>query len=306
MLVPFLRGECGDFDFLATAPPHSQHYSPATSLGGIITHARGPRRRAALQWRPQMPSLKFNSRRRWRATIPLAAIIPSILASCFTLFGAQKTNDTSWETADWTEWTLQDCNTVIGSSPWVHATAPSTNGQPLAFNSGVRLESALPIRQANLRSLQLSSKYDKMTPDKKQEFDQAHAHDLDPTDKITIFIWSIAFDDSQHPTALSDPATQAALRLMNGQLVLPLQTILPEKNPSDFNNSITEVTYVFPRTVAGRPLYSPNDLFLIMEHGGLLVIDKKTHQPTPTDFRSSGRANLFKISDLMYKGNLEY
>lgn len=82
---------------------------------------------------------------------------------------------------------------------------------------------AAPFRladpQAILRQLQLEDHYDKMKPDKKQAFDQAHAHDLDPIDEVKVYIknWR---DDGVDPAV----PRQAVLRLPNGTLVEPIET----------------------------------------------------------------------------------
>lgn len=197
---------------------------------------------------------------------------------------------------------MQDCINVDTNSPWDQSTKYGDGD-----GSGAQISSALPIRQGLLRSLQLSSNYDKMTPEKKQAFDQAHAHDLDPVDQVKILIWSSVMDDSQHPTLRSGPSTQAALRLSNGVLILPMQISLPDQNPSDFHNSITELTYIFPRSALGKLLYLPSDSLFVIELGAPLQFKKSKgtfNQPTP--FRDSGRRYVFKIADMMYRGKLEY
>jgi hypothetical protein len=264
-----------------------------------------------------MPSLNSNSHPRWRAALPLAAIVPSILAVCFSLSGAQNTDDKSWETKDWTQWTKDDCSRVF-EAPWGQWTFsggdPSPNGPygTTGFGHSAQLRSALPVRQALLRTLQLDNNYDKMKHDKKQLFDRAHAHDLDPIDQVKVYIANVSMEPPPLNPVATDrifgpqPARQAALGLANGTLVLPLQ-IYPVKYANTVINEFTnQYEYTFPRAVAGKPLYSVNDSFLIVELGAPLVLDKKTHLPKSPNFVPSGKRYIFKISDLMYKGNLEY
>jgi hypothetical protein len=176
----------------------------------------------------------------------------------------------------------------------------------------VQLRSALPIRQAILRNLQLTNHYDTMKPDKKQAFDQAHAHDLDPIDQVKVYIVNYSMEPPPLNTVAIDriygpqPARYAALRLSNGALVLPVQTNAVKYTYTYMNEFTNEYEYVFPRVVDGKPVYSANDSSLIVELGAPLVMDKKTHQPVQQDFQYSGKRFIFKISDLMYKGNLEH
>jgi hypothetical protein len=237
--------------------------------------------------------------------------------ACFSLFATQEADDKSWETKDWTQWTVEE-ETAVFEGPWHQFThsdgnvSLNTRYGTSAFGNDVQLRSALPIRQALLRYLQLTDHYDTMKPDKKQAFDQAHAHDLDPIDQVKVYIVNYSDEPPPLNPVATDrifgptPARQAALRLRNGTLVLPLQ-IYPVKYANTIINEFTnQYEYTFPRTVAGKPLYSVNDSFLIVELGAPLVLDKKTHLPKSPNFVPSGKLYIFKISDLMYKGKLEY
>ena len=67
---------------------------------------------------------------------------------------------------DWKNWTASDCALVLNYSP-------STNGTLQSRVSGtVQLRSALPIREALLRQLQVKKHYDAMNPQQKLRFDE--------------------------------------------------------------------------------------------------------------------------------------
>ncbi|HUK32011.1 MAG TPA: hypothetical protein VLV89_12915 [Candidatus Acidoferrum sp.] len=165
----------------------------------------------------------------------------------------------------------------------------------------VELRSALPIRQAILRRLQLEKEYDKMKPDMKQAFDLAHIHDLDPSDQVVVRIVNDCADVPGYGCGDWIPRpTQAALRLPDGTLMQAIQI-----------TGKTEVLanvydYVFPRNVGGKPLYSPSDSFIAVDIGFYLAFDMKTHEVIPREFHESGREYKFKIADMVYKGKLEY
>ena len=102
-----------------------------------------------------------------------------------------------------------------------------------------------------------------------------------------------------------DQAVQAALKLANGSIVQPIQTIVlaPPAGVDVFGN---KTEYEFPRTIGDKPLYLASDSVLGILLGAPLSVDKKTKKVEMQDFHSSGLAFSFKISDLMYKGKLEY
>jgi hypothetical protein len=227
------------FEFLfPLPPPHSQQYSPATSLGGIITACAAP-----AVTRPRiggpMPLHKSNSRPRWRAVLPLAAIIPSILAFCLSIPGAARTKVPPWIAKDWRQWSDDDCDAVLNNSPWGQMASTggyaSTSGPNVSsvVVATVQLRSALPIRQALLRKQQLLSFYSRMKRDKKQDFDRAHLHDLDPTSQVLIYIANSSSttlppggSGSLTYQAPASPAAQPALQLADGTTIRPTEATI--------------------------------------------------------------------------------
>jgi hypothetical protein len=227
-----------------------------------------------------------------------------------------KTKDPPWIAKDWTQWNIDDCNAVLKSSPWgerPNSAGESSTSGPMVSSSAetiVQLRSALPIRQALLRKLQLDESYSRMNPEKKQAFDQAHAHDLDPPDRILIYIENGASTTLPpagsgsliSPTSAST-ARQAALLRSDNDLVLPIAVTMLKKS-DEYGNYIQ---YSFPRSLAGKPVYSANDPRLVIELGAPLSLDKKIgnfDQPLP--FQDSRMRIRFKFEDLIYKGKLEY
>ena len=215
-----------------------------------------------------------------------------------------------WLYKDWTTWNELDCGRVLSNSPWMHRTALTYNGIGNGFTETmVELRSALPVRQALLRSAQLQKHYDKMDPDKKQEFDRQHASDADSEDKVVIIVSNTSVRPPPGANAESglyapDPATQVALGLPDGSLIQPIQTKSdpPVSGVGAFGN---QTEYVFPRTIGGKPLYSSSDSSITIRLGAPLIVDKKTRTVEEHIFQSSG-AWIFHISDLIYNGRVEY
>jgi len=248
-----------------------------------------------------------------RSTFRRAVILfPFVLAFLLTLPSRADLKYKPWIEKDWTQWTQHDCSIILGGSPWnqwkVYIPSPVIASYTPSFGSRVQIRSALPIRQAVLRESQLEARYEKMKPDKKNAFDLAHAHDLDPADQVLLYIDNSSTDTPAPEPSVSSPplARQVVLRLADGTLVLPTETNKVKYTPDTLNSPQNQFEYVFPRTVGGKPLFSPGDECLVIELGAPLVFDKKTHNVVREDFRDSGKRYTFKIADLMYKGKLEY
>ncbi|HUK29739.1 MAG TPA: hypothetical protein VLV89_01420, partial [Candidatus Acidoferrum sp.] len=174
---------------------------------------------------------------KWGSATIVAGLL--VVGLSFTVTAAAKLQtkdapkDPPWVAKDWTQWTEDDCKAVLEHSPW---------GRDLpAHEFGEQLRSALPIRQALLRKAQLDEFYDRMKPDKKLAFDQAHAHDLDPSDCVVIDIWNGGSESLRYiPPTYSEgnayyefpplnpytysaafPVRQVVLRLADGTLIQP-------------------------------------------------------------------------------------
>src|SRR5215813_1734151 len=109
-----------------------------------------------------------------------------IVLSCDV--GAAQSKD-FWQTKDYRQWNEKECKKLLEDSPWAQDyTFTRTLIEPLQRATGERageskpqmsylaqFRSALPIRQALIRLQQINNKYDQMTPEQKQEFDQRAA-----------------------------------------------------------------------------------------------------------------------------------
>jgi len=238
------------------------------------------------------------------------------IAICLVVAGPVNPTDKPmpWIAKDWTQWTAADCLYVLNGSPWSLQMDPTTVSiQPGEFNSSytlVQLRSALPVRQALLRTLQIEKHYDKFDDQKKQEFDQQNSGQLNKNaiDNVVILIDEVNVYNGGRALTGQSGATQVALWTSDGTLVMPVQTNKVNYPPTQIQFDATHVQfeYVFPRTVGGKPLYSPSDLSLGISLGAPLIEDKKTGKVEQQDFRNSTGGYTLKITDLMYKGKLEY
>jgi hypothetical protein len=221
--------------------------------------------------------------------------------------------DPPWMAKDWTTWSATDCHAVLTSSPWTYSsqhTLEANKGVGYAYSFVfVQLRSALPIRQALLRQLQLEKHYDRMNPQKKQEFDRQNPIELAGGDGESVLV-DITNGSAEPPPSGSrapdnfvgaNPPQQAALRLSNGTLVKPLKTSILKRN-----TFLNECEYLFPRSIEGKPIFVFGDSVLEIMLGDPLTIDEKTKRVVQEGINSARLGYSFKISDLMYKGKLEY
>jgi hypothetical protein len=224
-----------------------------------------------------------------------------------------------WVEKDWTQWTPADCLYVLNGSPWILQTLenlPSYGPLRDYKMSIVQLRSALPIRQALLRQIQLQKHYDEMSADDRIKFDELHTLSLPGAERGNIVI-VIRNGSVEPPQPLKrnnplpdvrigpEPIRQAAL-LSQGTFVQPIELSMTSYPFTQVNEYTNQFEYVFPRTTGGRPLYTSADALLHIELGEPLILDKKLAKVDQQDFRSAGLVFEFKISDLIYKGKLEY
>jgi hypothetical protein len=95
---------------------------------------------------------------------------------------ATTTAQTMWPTKPYTEWTLNEVRRILYNSPWTQAnfrvapnpnTGTDTPNYPPGTNYLVQIQlySALPVRQAIVRRMQLTIPYEKLTTAQRASFD---------------------------------------------------------------------------------------------------------------------------------------
>jgi hypothetical protein len=246
----------------------------------------------------------------WALTITLVFAFAAVFAAAGQT--NPKDKPSPWVAKDWTQWTSDDCTQVEYFSPWSHRVSSIAAGRYGNISTSVELRSALPVRQARLRDSQLQKHYDKMDAAEKRDFDRRYASNFATEVDNTVVVVVTNISDRPPPNANAesgvyapDQAVQIALSLADGTLVQPIQVAVLQP-PSGVNVFGNETEYVFPRAVNGKPLYSSNDSLIGIFLGAPLIVDKKTKKVEIHDFHSSGLALSLNISDLMYKGKLEY
>jgi hypothetical protein len=265
-------------------------------------------------------SRTFRRRNLRLGVAPLAVLV----AALFTISSSADLKHKPWIEKDWTKWTEWDCDNILHYSPWAwfdegggreNGPIDYDPGFQFAIRKWARIVSALPIRQAELRQLQLQKHYDRMGTQKKQAFDQEHAADLTDGDNGQIRLFVGLSIHGELPQVGSPaygmgvagalPPRHAALKLSNGNLVMPTE-IKILGSVGDLTGSATE--YVFPRIVNGKSLFTADDRMIMFVFGEKLPATKGVRPQTPEEFHFDPRGGnyAFPISSLMYKGKLEY
>jgi hypothetical protein len=257
-------------------------------------------------------SLSF---RRMNARLLVALLLPA-LAACLAFAGQSNPKDKikAWMAKDWTQWDSWDCYFVLNDSPWALKDFGSlaAGGDGGFINTVIQLRSALPIRQALVRQLQLQKRYDHMNAQKKQEYDQQSSADLAVRSDRNLVV--VIYNSSTEPPAADHPITplgpfsarQAALQVSSGTLILPIQINKVKYMTTSIDETMNQFECIFPRTINGRDLFTKTDSSMTLKLGAPLIVDKKTNKVELRDFQDSGFEYTFKFSDLMYKGKLEY
>ena len=247
----------------------------------------------------------------------LAATLAALLIFCssYTATPAELKHK-PWIEKDWTQWSATDCEYVRKYSPWAdydgHETAPSVSANGQTEHVWTQFLSSLPVREANLRELQFAKSYSRMNPAKKQAFDKEHGADLAENENDSVRIWvgewlTDAAAVSQG-YAVPPPVWQAALKLSDGTIVTPTEILAGGLTMYQKGG----VTYMFPRAVNGKPLYSTSDKNITIVYGCALTFKERfvriAGQSLPPFRANCGGlpSDEFPIAPMIYHGKLEY
>jgi len=219
-----------------------------------------------------------------------------------------------WVKKPYSEWNKGDCKKMLADSPWVgtegtiqpiqqtvSAETAEASGRESALEIKyvAQLRSALPIRQAVVRQAQLENKYDKMTPEKKAEFDKNAASFLNAEFPDHVLI-NVSYESNVplrdrdlaiywQKQANSDYQTKFALIGGGGRIVNPLKFEAAQGAGREFQ-------VIFPRHVAGEPLIGPEDKELTLEFIAPEILSQRSRK-----FRI-----VYRVKDMIVDGKVLY
>jgi hypothetical protein len=210
---------------------------------------------------------------------------------------------------DWKHWTTADCDAILIHSHW--GEPPGMQGT-LSGGLLIQLRSALPIREALLRQLQLKKHYDTLGPEQKSAFDQKNPPIMVESENDPVLLYvehDVSYSGGKNGSV--DPSQQAALELADGTLVMPTKTEALEYNTH-------QAVYSFPRVINGEPVLAAGDQKLSFVFGKPLPLASGS-RILPLQDPSKFQMNDAKLADMrllqriwylpaemMYNGKLEY
>lgn len=215
-----------------------------------------------------------------------------------------------WEKKDYKQWSQKECNKLLEDSPWakdftVQQTAimtsnkASDDGQQLYIKYQMQFRSALPVRQAIVRQMQIAQKYDSLSSDQRQQFDKkAEAFiSADFADMVVVYVTY---------------STNSRTNEMELARYWQSQTADLLKNYVNLSNSKGDKVYltrfnatqgaehnfqfIFPRQVNGAPLIGLKDRSLRSEFTYPVI-----------NQLGDGRGYIeFKPEKMVFQGNFAY
>jgi hypothetical protein len=211
-----------------------------------------------------------------------------LVASTVILAAVSASASDFWVAKDWHHWSKDECSRILVESPWAHVKkipnpdqAPSTrpplqrgntNPPPLANSQGqsapapvpviaaedsyaVQLRSALPIREAIVRQLEIAQQYDSKTADQQRAFDEAAGKILTTSYDKTILVRLYFMKDAPGLRPDQVKNLQPMLVTEDGQQIVPTQVDADPITPY-------AVDLYFPRLANGAPaIKSPQKQF---------------------------------------------
>ena len=163
----------------------------------------------------------------------------------------------------------------------------------------MRLRSALPVRQAIVRQLQIEQKYESLAPEQRQQPDKRFEAFMNayPTDAVVVSVTYLTNDQSRSlelPRAWQSKTTEM---LKNSVYLIPSKgSRVPLTQFAAASGAERAITFVFPREVDGKPLVGPQDKSLKLEFVYPVIGEM-----------GDGRAFLeFKIEKMTVNGKIEY
>jgi len=239
------------------------------------------------------------------------AISIIFLAAISTAFGAD-----FWEKKQYDKWSQKECQKLLANSPWAQdftlldsglqrSTQASDDGQQFYVKYQVQFRSALPVRQALVRQMQIAQKYDSLGPEQKQQFDKS-ANDFLASDFSEAIVLYVTYETNSQTKALELARhwqTQTMDLLKNSVFLRNSRgTQVPLSQFSVSQGGERSFQFIFPRQVNGEPLVGLDDKSLMLEFAYPVL-----NIPGGYGTLGDGRGFMeFKPKKMVFEGNFAY
>ena len=223
-----------------------------------------------------------------------------------------------WEKKDYSQWTQRECNKMLENSPWAKTYSIRS------FDSceyRVQFRSALPIRMAIVRSMQIASNYDKLSSEHRQEFDKRADEYLSTNfpDRIVVhLIGGTNSDNIDAPVRLNMDLrrywqNKTTELLKNTVFLVPAKgNRIPLLKYNVSQGDKCELQFIFPRQHQGLPALGPEDKSFKLEFDYPIFGTEGNSLKQDSDYpRRSYIGNQrvfieFKADKMLFNGKLEY
>jgi hypothetical protein len=233
--------------------------------------------------------------------------------------------DDFWTAKKWQDWTKEECHKMLHDSPWSKkwSQSISNNGPKLPSVSGasragaagdsvneidyyVQLRSALPVREAIVRELQIEKKYGELNADQKKSFDSQVSQILN-RDYSESIVFHFVFETStstfsrqlaEYWQNIPPDAAPSDVYLINekGDHIRPVRVSAPRSAGYEFE-------MVFPRMVNNEPVVREGDRLLRLQFPEPAIGFVSTNVsifPTETAIFE------FRVDKMVWNGKLSY
>jgi hypothetical protein len=281
-----------------------------------MTHSPVPRNR---RYQPQHTSAEPFAATLHKPGIAIFRAMVALLILFASVSAPAKQKQPFWETKDWTQWSKYECRKILTISPWASTTYSYTitkrqswptqeycpseypyfpctrdynevswrNWNPIT----IQLRSALPVRLALLRLLQIESRFGRYPAKDRHSFELEVRNSLSHNFEDFIVV-----NVSSHSNIYFSGAPTEVLLQPPNRARLPFAKTMEHDN---FQHSYG-IDFLFPRFVNGQPVVSDSDQALAISYRPLklqAISFGKTKESSSTEF---------PLKQMIYRGKLEY
>jgi len=233
------------------------------------------------------------------------------LAAGSAVFGAD-----FWENKPFDKWSQKECSKLLENSPWAQdfilmdsglqqSAQASDDGRQFQIKYQMQFRSALPVRQALVRQMQIAQKYDSLGPEQKQQFDKGAKAFLDAnfSDAVVVYVTyetnsqAKAMELARHWQSQSTDLLKNNVFLRNSR---GEQVPLAQFNPPQ--GAERSFQFIFPRQINGKQFMNPEDKSLQLEFAYPVIA-----VPGGYGTLGDGKGFMeFKPKKMVFQGNLVY
>jgi hypothetical protein len=179
-----------------------------------------------------------------------------------------------WDKKEYTEWTIKECQKLLEKSPWVEPYKRDSQQNTYSFGSSsatdsqapyvlysIQLRSAKPVQLAMIRQQQIAAKYESLTPEQKQQFDQSSEAFMKsiPVDGIVFHVTYSTNNQQNEREMITYWQTKTTELVKNSMYLYTKKEKIPVALFVPGQGGRHEFQLIFPRTVNGQPIFTPED-----------------------------------------------